>query len=607
MKRVLFRRILLFYLIVTPVLVVVLELYLSDVIKKSSIAKLKDSLIIQSRLIADQIPSPSGNLDDFCRSFKEKTGARVTIIDSSGRVLGDSDELSENMENHGDRPEIRDAEISGVGSSMRLSDTIRKDLFYLAMAMNGTEGKKIIRLSVPLNDVEKAVMSIRMRIIIGSLLALFTVILIGLLQTRSITKSIEDITSFSQDVTKGKLTKRLFLKEKGELGELGKNISNMAQELDSRLRQMESEKTVIEAILNNMTDGLILTDTKGRIVLSNAAIKNFFGIEAGIEGKTLIEVFRKAELIDLIEGVVGGNERISREIEVTYPKELYLMVNASPFYSNDGRESVSGVILTLHDITRLKKLEDVRKDFVANVSHEIRTPIAAIKGFSETLLEGALDDKENAQKFLEMIKNNSERLNSLVSDLLTLSRIELGDMKIDKTDVNLENVIDTVLATLREKADKKGLCLKKEISPCLPAVRADRDRLIQILLNLVDNGIKFTEKGGVTVRVQSSKSNVQIPPHPPFSKGGKGGINESPPRSFCEISIEDTGIGIPKKHLHRLGERFYRVDHARSRDLGGTGLGLAIVKHIVKAHGWEMKMESAEGKGTTVSLILPEN
>jgi len=602
MKRVLFRRILLFYLIVTPLLVIVLELYLSNVIKNNYIEKLRDSLILQARLIADQIPSSQGNLDDFCRRFKEKIGARVTIVDSSGRVLGDSDEPSAQMENHADRLEIRDADISEIGSSTRFSNTIKRDLFYLAIAIDGDEGKGFLRLSVPLEDIETAVDRIRMRIIIASLVALFIVILIGLLQTRRITKSVEDITSFSQDVAAGHFRKRLFIEEKGELGELGKNISNMAQELDSRLKQREREKTVIEAILNNMTDGLILTDIKGRIVLSNAAIKNFFSLDSSIEGKTLIEVFRKAELIEVIEGVVEGNEKISREIEVTYPKELYLMVNASPFYSYDRSGEIAGVILTIHDITRLKKLEDIRKDFVANVSHEIRTPIAAIKGFAETLLEGALDDRENAHKFLETIKNHSERLNVLVSDLLTLSRIELGDIKIDKTSVNCANVVDMVFTTLREKAEKKGLYLKKEISPGAQEIRADRDRLIQILLNLVDNGIKFTEEGGVIVKVQKSKSIVQQHEDNNSSLVTGKGL----PGDFCEISIEDTGIGIPKKHLPRLGERFYRVDHARSRDLGGTGLGLAIVKHLVKAHGWEMKIESTEGKGTTVSLILPE-
>jgi two-component system phosphate regulon sensor histidine kinase PhoR len=249
-------------------------------------------------------------------------------------------------------------------------------------------------------------------------------------------------------------------------------------------------------------------------------------------------------------------------------------------------------MLSFHDITRLRQLEDMRKDFVANVSHEIKTPITAIKGFAETLLGGAIDDKENASKFLQTIKNHSERLNSLVEDLLTLSRIELGDIKIEKTAVSLDDVIDTVFTTLRKKADIKGLYLRKEIPENLGEIRADRNRLTQILLNLVDNGIKFTETGGVTVIIRSEKDLIS-----------ELKTQNSKLADFLEISVEDTGIGIPQKHLPRLGERFYRVDSSRSRELGGTGLGLAIVKHLVKAHGWEMKIESTQGKGTIVSIL----
>jgi two-component system phosphate regulon sensor histidine kinase PhoR len=269
------------------------------------------------------------------------------------------------------------------------------------------------------------------------------------------------------------------------------------------------------------------------------------------------------------------------------------MATAAPFYSSNTGEELAGVVLTFHDITRLRKLEEIRKDFVANVSHEIKTPITAIKGFAETLLEGALDDRENARKFLETIKNNSERLNSLVNDLLTLSRIELGAITITKTFVNLDEVLDTVFETLKEKTRSKDLYLKKQITPEIKEIHADRDRLIQILLNLVDNGIKFTEKGGVTVKVKSEEKYPELL------------TLNSQLRDFVEISVEDTGIGIPKKYLARLGERFYRVDRARSRELGGTGLGLAIVKHLVNALGWEMKIESTEGRGTLVRLICP--
>jgi two-component system phosphate regulon sensor histidine kinase PhoR len=312
-----------------------------------------------------------------------------------------------------------------------------------------------------------------------------------------------------------------------------------------------------------------------------------------------METLRKAELVDLIDRVVETKETLSCEIEVTHPKEFFLMVTAAS-YSVKGE--LSGAVLAFHDVTRLKQLEDIRKDFVANVSHEIKTPITAIKGFAETLLEGALDDRENAHKFLETIRNHSERLNSLVSDLLILSRIELGDIKIEKETVSLEGVIDSVFETLKERAQGKGLYLKKEITPSPFEIKADRNRLIQILLNLVDNGIKFTEKGGVTIKVQSSKSKVQSRTEVVDSSL----ITHDPSRGdFYEISVEDTGIGIPKKHFSRLGERFYRVDKARSRELGGTGLGLAIVKHIVRAHGWEMQIESIPGKGTTVKILVP--
>ena len=598
MKRVLFKRILFPYLILAPLLIISLELYLSSVIKDNYISKLKESLTIQAYLIAEQIPSSfTNNLDDFSRRYKEKIGARVTIIDGSGRVLGDSDEPSEKMENHSNRPEIRDASVSDVGSSVRFSKTIQKDLIYLAIAIDKGPDQRFLRLSVPLHDFESAMNRVRMRILIASLVSLFIVILIGLIQGKRITKSIEEITAFSKEGALGSFRKRLLLKEKDELGELAKNVSDMALELNRRLKQSEEEKLKMEAILRNMSDGLMLADTKGKILLTNTAAKNFFGIESDIEGKTLMETLRKSELMELIENVVETGQTVSCEIEVTYPKELCLMTTAAPFLV---KEEVSGVVLAFHDITRLRQLEDVRKDFVANVSHEIKTPITAIKGFAETLLEGAIDDRENAPKFLNAIKNHSERLNSLVNDLLTLSRIELGDIKIEKKDVNLDDVVDTVFATLRDKVRSEGLYLKKEISPEILEIKADRDRLIQILLNLVDNGIKFTEDGGVTVRVRSAEFGMQ-------NKEVSKEIPQSEiaiPHSI-EITVEDTGIGIPKKHISRLGERFYRVDRARSRELGGTGLGLAIVKHLVKAHGWEMEVESIQGQGTKVRLLCP--
>jgi two-component system phosphate regulon sensor histidine kinase PhoR len=264
------------------------------------------------------------------------------------------------------------------------------------------------------------------------------------------------------------------------------------------------------------------------------------------------------------------------EFSLDYPEERSFSARVAPLSFHEGE--LSGFVAVFHEITRLKRLERVRQDFVANISHEIKTPITAIQGFADTLLEGALDDREHARKFLETIRENSRRINSLVDDLLTISKLELGVITVKKSVVRFENVAEIVLTLLRDRAREKGLSLSTSAPPGPGAVMADRDRLIQILTNLVDNAVKFTETGGVILGMAE--------------EGGK-----------IYLFVEDTGFGIPERHLARLGERFYRVDTARSRKMGGTGLGLAIVKHLVKAHGWDMQIESAVGKGTKVRIF----
>ncbi|HMK49133.1 MAG TPA: HAMP domain-containing protein, partial [Thermodesulfovibrionales bacterium] len=289
MKHVLFRRILLIYLIAASLLLLSLEVYLSSEVRNSYISNLKKSLMIQAGLIAEQVPpSFSGNLDDFCKKFKEHTGARITIIDDSGKVLGDSDEPSETMGNHADRPEIKEADLSGTGASVRYSKTLRHDQFYLAMSIDANR-TRFVRMSMPLREVYTAVNGIRIRVIAASLSVSLIALLIGLFQTRKVTRSIEEIADFSREVADGNLKIRLFVKEEGELGELGRNISHMAEELQAKLMQSESEKQKIAAIIYSLSDGLVLADTKGRIILSNDAVSGLFGISSGVDGKTLLE------------------------------------------------------------------------------------------------------------------------------------------------------------------------------------------------------------------------------------------------------------------------------------------------------------------------------
>lgn len=392
-----------------------------------------------------------------------------------------------------------------------------------------------------------------------------------------ISQSANEIKLFINNLSLGNFNERLFLKTFNPLNEIIKAINSLLETIKAKLASADEEMQRMEAILRGMTDSVLIVDTSGGIVLANRAFRKIFSVDKSIEKKQFMEVIRNSQLIDIFRKAMDSWEIISDEIVVSRrDRDIYLIATAVPIYSGD---TVSGIVLTLHDITRLKQLEQIRTDFVANVSHEIKTPITAIVGLTETLIEGAIEDKENAIKFLNMIKKHGERLNSLVDDLLTLSRIELGDIKVEKKIVDIHEIIDTVISTFKEISQKKGLYLNKNIPDEKISIIADKNRLIQILLNLVDNGIKFTETGGVTIGVKK-ENNYNI------------------------IYVEDTGIGIPAAHLNRLGERFYRIDRARSRELGGTGLGLAIVKHLVKAHGWDMKIESIQERGTKVIITI---
>lgn len=410
-----------------------------------------------------------------------------------------------------------------------------------------------------------------------TILFLLTVVAFLYFRLRRYDRITEEISAFAGSFLRGSLNKLYFPEDK--FSRVSSSLNAMASDMRSRINDMAEERNKINAILKCMNSGVLITDTKARVILANPAIMTLLGIKTDIIGESVIVATRVAELQDLASKVIESEEEISEEIDIIHPNKLSLMATAVPLYSYEVRERISGVVLSIHDITRIKKLEDMRKSFVASVSHEIKTPITAIKGFAETLLDGAIEDRDNAVRFLETIKAHSERLNTLVEDLLTLSRIELGDINIDKRDVNIEHAIDTVFTTLKDKAHAKGLYLKRSLSSPLPDILSDKDRLVQILLNLVENGIKFTESGGITVGVEKTDGRTIL-------------------------YVEDTGVGIAKEHIPRLGERFYRVDNARSRELGGTGLGLAIVKHLVKAHGWNMKVESIHGKGTRINIII---
>jgi two-component system phosphate regulon sensor histidine kinase PhoR len=424
--------------------------------------------------------------------------------------------------------------------------------------------------------VDASINLLRFKILSVVLSVLMAAGVFSLWQIERIRRLTGQIRDFSRSIARGELGRKLFFDRAGEFDEIAESLNTMSEELKNSIAAHEEERHRLNMILRSIPDALFIADAHGVILLSSLAARKLFG-EIALQGKPFIEVVRNSEFLSLVENVQKQQAAGVAEIRIDSPLSQYCVVQVSPLFYRE-REP-SGFIAVFHDITQLKKLEQTRKDFVANISHEIKTPITAIQGFADTLLEGALDDREHAVKFLQTIKANSERINSLVDDLMTISKLELGVIKVEKSSVDIQDVAEHVLTVLRDKAAAKNLTIKARVLPEPRTIEADRDRLIQILTNLVDNAIKFTETGGVTFGDAQENGKVYL-------------------------FVEDTGIGIPQKHLPRLGERFYRVDPGRSRNMGGTGLGLAIVKHLVKAHGWDIKIESTHGKGTKVKIFL---
>lgn len=580
MKKGIFRRIFILYALVILLSGLFGEMYITSAVRENTIDNLRQNLAVQITLISKNLSFGKTNFDSLCRQLKKDTGARVTIIANDGKVIGDSDTDSALMDNHLHRTEIEQSVLFGSGMTIRYSDTLKHEFLYIAKKVSrGEEAEGFIRLAVPLREVDSSVNLLRIKMILIVVIVILATGVFSLWQTDHLRRLLGQITDFSRSLSRGEIDKRLFLKNAGEFNEIADNLTSMSVKLQGMMAQNEEEKNRLNVILKNVPDALLIIDARGVITLSSSSAKEFFG-DIPMTGMRFIEVVRNHEFSDLMEEVRRSYSPGMTEFRIETPMEKYLSVKVSPLFYKENE--ISGFLAVFHDITQIEKLEQVRKDFVANVSHEIKTPITAIKGFADTLLEGALDDKENAAGFIRTIKANSERINSLVDDLMTISKIELGVIKVEKTMIDIDDVFNTVLALFYDKAAAKNLSLAVSNRPGLLEIDADRNRLIQIFTNLVDNAMKFTETGGVTF-----------------------GIDQEDEETF--LFVEDTGIGVPAKYLPRLGERFYRVDPARSRKMGGTGLGLAIVKHLVKAHGWTMQLESAPGKGTKVKILIAED
>ncbi len=606
------------YLFLIFVIVGVMGISVARILEQRSVLNLKASLVAQGRLVKDTIVPyliPGGTsqalVQELAHELGGRMGLRVTIIARDGVVLGDSEQTLEGvrqMENHRERPEVRAALAGEIGSALRWSTTLQADMLYVTIPLlREEEVVGVLRVAVPLTEVKEAKVSVRRAVLFGALIASGVAFAVSLVIARRVTRPVVEMERIAYRYASGDFGERVPAGSQDEIGELGRALNIMAERLEEKIGDLERERTKTAAILESMEEGVIAVDPQGRILLMNRSARAFFRLRHGlIEGRPFLEVIRNKELFDLIQEcrACRKGELCRKELTLVTPVERTLQAHAVPFHL---RGEAVGVLLVLHDITELRRLERVRTEFVANVSHELRTPLTSIAGYLETLLGGALEEPANARRFLEIVFKHTERLSRLLDDLLELSNIELGKMKLKLQPTGLHEVMEGVLAIYRPQAEAKGLTLASQVPTGLPPVLADRDRLSQILINLVDNAVKFTPEGGritVSARAQGLKvrdRGVGTIPQPLAPS-----LQPPAPDEFVEISVMDTGIGIPSWDLPRITERFYRVEKARSRELGGTGLGLAIVKHLVQAHGGALQIESELGKGTTVRFTLPK-
>jgi two-component system phosphate regulon sensor histidine kinase PhoR len=567
-------------------------LYLNRALESYAVEALEARLVTAARLMHDDArallirPVSPPAIREFAVAGAGPSQSRVTLIAADGRVLGDSEvdvpELGR-LENHRDRPEVQVALAGGVGRHVRTSVSIKEPLLYVAVPVrNSGQVLGVLRLALPLSEVTSSYAELRRVMFAGGLVALAVAFGIGIFVAGRVTRPIVEMQQIAGAMSDGRFDVRAPVRSVDEIGALGRALNVMMSKLKEKIEDLEGERAKARAILDGMVEGVIAVDAHESIMLMNERARAMFGVGAGRgEGKPFLEVIRNAELHEVFRAsrANAADAPLIREVRLRHPGDRIIRINAVPLRVA-GAEP--GVVMVLHDLTALRRLEQVRTEFVANVSHELRTPLTAIQGYLETLLGGALEERENARRFLEIAFRHTERLGRLLNDLTDLSNIELGKVALRPGPVTVAEVVASVLDIIRPRAQTGRVGLIADVQPADLTVHADHDRLAQILINLVDNAVKYTpENGWVTVAAR------------PLGHGR------------AEVRVRDTGVGIPRADLPRITERFYRVDKARSRELGGTGLGLAIVKHLVLAHGGELGIESQEGEGTTVRFTLP--
>ena len=578
------------HLAVALLLVLGLYVFTSDLIRSFHIATLSSRMDQEAHLLGRVLPFgvEGSELDAICRQFAGELGSRITVIALDGRVLGDSAEASVTMDNHRGRLEVIDAIKSGTGSAQRYSTTVSFDMLYRAFHQRGANQERIVRLAIPLEEIDSVLSDMRRSLTTGLLLGFAASLVIAWWSTHYLSQRVQRLVQFSGKLAQGSFPQDFFPgNEQDELGLLERHLNDMCQRIQSNLADIIGEKEKADSILRCMIEGVLVLDPRGNVLVINDQAKAMFHVpaEREVHGASVLEISRHPNIRLILDEVLKfdfTSQTFSKEVELEDGN--WFSVNAVPL--RNAQHMTLGSILVFHDVAEIKRLETIRSDFVANVSHELRTPLTAIQGYVETLIHSPPADSRERQQFLEIIERHTERLGRLTEDLLTLADLESGKIQIAPRPVDTANLVQQTLEVFWDRAAKKNIKLNHKIAKPCGTISGDPDRLQQLFINLVDNAIKYTPSGG-TVTLSAAECQAE------------DGARQ------IEISVADSGVGIPEKDLPRLTERFYRVDKTRSRDLGGTGLGLAIVKHIVQAHRGELRIASELNKGTTFSVRLP--
>lgn len=574
------------HLLVLLVMAGIFYFYLSGALKEYLLAETTEGVRAEAgiaRLAASRVRNLAQDAPQAAAEIGRESRTRVTIIAADGVVVGDSEVPRQGLstlENHLNRPEVRQAESAGVGTSIRYSATIRMPMLYVALPFTDAGGERgFVRLALPLANIEK--LGSRVRMILLAAVALAAVVAVGLsLVLASVSsRALREMARAATRIGSGDTSVRIPVTSRDEAGYLAQVMNRMAGRIESQLAAVAGEKNRLDAILRGMGEGVIVTGNDGVVTLVNPAFLSLFRIEGEVEGRPLVEISRHPALHAGFRAVLESGAERTEEVRIDTGNEKDLLVHWVPLADEGG---LQGIVAVFHDITDLKRLERVRRDFVANVSHELRTPVAVIKGYAETLLGGPGEvDAATSQRFLTVIHTHAERLGNLTADLLSLSEMESGGARLRQAPLRIAEVVADALALLETRGAEGRLTMEIAIPPEVPEVLADREKILQVLINLLDNAVKYTPPGG-TVRVTAAVAGDRV-----------------------TVSVADSGVGIPPADQERIFERFYRVDVARSREQGGTGLGLAIVKHLVQMHGGAVDVAANPGGGSVFSFTLP--